>query len=101
MASTHRVAPITLLTRWSHLTALRIAEKTELLHAYTLPGDENIPEQIVDHLAKLPDGPESNTGISLLTKLVETIPVQTEWDVRRYVPTASCPASDMARHSPT
>ena len=74
-----------LLTRWSHLTALRIAEKTELLHAYTLPGDENIPEQIVDHLAKLPDGPESNTGISLLTKLVETIPVQTEWDVRRYV----------------
>ena len=46
--------------------------------------DPNSPKVLVDHLAKLPEAPDSTSGISLLSKSIETMPVKAEWNQRQH-----------------
>ena len=68
------VRAVELLSRWSMLKAFRNAGAKRLIDLHRKPGDNFIPKQIVDHLDKLPEGPDSTTGLSLLTVVVEAMP---------------------------
>lgn len=72
------------LFRWE-ITTRRSREVLERwLPEFAVIEPDDVAQNLIGHLAELPDSPEKNTGISLLTKLVEEMPVPAEWDDRRY-----------------
>ena len=73
-----------LLFRWEMATKRSRKALERWLPQYAAIDPDDVVQKLIHHLAALPESPKSDSGLSLLNKLVKDIPVPAEWDDRRY-----------------
>ena len=78
-----------LLLKWDVLKRHPCEVIERWLPEYAAIDSDDVAQNLISYLAELPDRSQENTGISLLTDLVENMPVPVEWDDRRYSNLAS------------